>query len=83
MLKPVIVEYWQDMDGGFRAESSAYPIAASGESLFQLKAQIARQIRECFRPGPIPSVYDLIPRANAAHAPNADGGRSLSPDCRS
>jgi hypothetical protein len=66
MLKPIVIQYWRDPRGCFYAESFDYPIAASGESLVQLKDHIARQIRECFQPGPIPAIYDLIPRAEVA-----------------
>jgi hypothetical protein len=60
--RAVILEYWQDPQGRYFAASRDHPITASGDSLTQLKAEIAGRIRAVFMPGPVPPVYDLVRR---------------------
>lgn len=57
----LVVEYWRGLDGRFFAESRDQPIvAASGDSLDQLKANVAGCIRDCVHP--TPALYDLVER---------------------
>jgi hypothetical protein len=60
--RPLIVEYWRDSTGQFFAEARHHPIAATGESVSQLKANISECIRAVYKGQLIPSVYDFVPR---------------------
>jgi hypothetical protein len=73
--RALILEYWRDADGRYVAEARHHAIAATGESLDHLKQNIAERIRESFRGGMIPSVYDFVPRAGDSTAA-ADGSRA-------
>ena len=69
--RALILEYWRDADGSYVAEARHHAIAATGESLDLLKQNIAERIRETFRGGMIPSVYDFVPRAGDSTAVQA------------
>lgn len=58
----LIIEYWQDANGRFLGQARGLPIHVSGETLADLRADAAEQIRAAFRGSTIPSVYDLVPR---------------------
>ena len=60
----LVVEYWRELDGRFFAESRDHPIAATGDTLDQLKSNIAGCIRD--RLDPTPAIYDLVQRDRAA-----------------
>lgn len=75
--RALVVEYWQDSDGRYFAESRAYPIAATGESLSLLKQDLVQRIRDCFAPGLVPTVYDLVPRGATSTLAARSNGAAL------
>ena len=58
------IEYWQDETGRFIGEADDPPIRVSGDTLAQLRERAAEKIRETFRGRKMPSVYDLVTRAD-------------------